>query len=108
VADDDAHSILALAIAHPVRGMDVAGGGVDQEPRIALRVEVDLVGDSEQPEEAIDAERGREREVSGAEHALAEVGRVDLGGVAGVDEWRKHAIAGVEAGAEQLVGDSCR
>ena len=38
-------------------------------------------------------------------HARAEVGDVGAGGVARLSERREHAVAGVEAGAEQLVGD---
>lgn len=105
MGDDDALGVLALAIAHPVRGVDAARGGGDEGRGVTLRVRVDLVRDGEQPEEAIDAALGGKREVGEAAHAGSGIGLGGAGVVALVDERREQGIARSETRAEQLLGD---
>ena len=67
-------------------------------------MEGDVLGGGEQPEEPVDEAVGGEREVGEAEHAVAEIGRVARAS-SRVDERREHSVAGVEASAEQFLGD---
>ena len=85
-------------------GVDAARGGVEEGRRVA-DVGGDVVGGGEQPEEPVDEAIGGEREVGEAEHAVAEIGRLASGIVASLDERREHSVAGVEASAEQFLGD---
>src|SRR5262249_5824034 len=103
--DDDAHGFEALAVGHAMGGVDAARGGVEEGRRVVADVGGDVVGGGEQPEEPVDKAIGSEREVGEAEHAVAEIGGVASGICASLDERREHSVAGIEASAEQLVGD---
>jgi hypothetical protein len=85
--------------------VDASRRGVEEGRVGVALVAIDLVGDSEQPEEPIDAAVGGEREVDEAEDALARVGQSGGGLVARADEGGEHVIASMEASAEQLLGD---
>ena len=88
-----------------MRAVDAARGGGDEGRGIALRVDADLVGDREQPEEAIDLAIGGERQVDEATPPGAWLGDGGARGVTLVDERREKTIASVETPEEQLLGD---
>jgi hypothetical protein len=72
VGDDGEHGILSFAVGHAVGGVDAAGGGVEEWCGVGRRVRVDLVGDGEEPEEAIDASVCGEGEVDEAKVSVIE------------------------------------
>ena len=87
---DDEHGLLTLAVAHAMRRVDPARRQADEGCRVGLRVDVDLLGHGEQPNETIDAAERGEREVDEAPHALVEVVEFNAGRVARVltkDGW---------------------
>ena len=85
--------------------VDAARGGVEESRSIVSRVGAEVVSGGEEPEESVDTAIGGEREVSEAEHAVAKTGGVASGIFASIAERREQSIAGVEASAEQFLGD---
>jgi hypothetical protein len=85
--------------------VDASRSCSDEGRGIALRVGIDLVGDGEQPEDAIDAALSGEREVDEAEYPRSGIGLGGACDVALVDEGREQAIARIETRPEQLLGD---